>query len=177
MTDPAPARVVGLDLSLRSTGIADADGKAFTVKAEGNDYERMALVRAAVLAIIPWDIEVVMIEAPIAHLKGNSILKLAGLGAVVRQALYDEGIAFLDVQPATVKIYATGSGKGNKYGVIQAAEKRLGYEGLSDDEADALWLRAIGADLLGVPVTYVPDHHTRALNALRETAPIKRRTP
>lgn len=174
MPEPVPASVVGLDLSLRSAGFADAEGKTFTVKAEGNDYECMGIIRSTVMEILPYRVELVMIEAPIAYLKGESMLRLAGLAAVVRQALYDDGVPFLDVQPATLKIYATGKGSAGKYEVIRAAEKRLGYEGLSDDEADALWLRAMGADLLGVPVTYLPDHHRRALNTLKDIAPTRR---
>lgn len=176
MPDPAVPQVVGLDLSLKATGIADAEGKSYTIKPTGNDYEHMGEIRAAVLDTIPYRVELVMIEAPIAHIKGPSMLRLAGLAAVVRQALWDDGIPFLDVQPGTLKIYACGKGDAGKYEVLRAAEKRLGYDGLSDDEADALWLRAIGTDLLGVPVAHVPDHHRRALNALRHTAPIRRTT-
>jgi hypothetical protein len=70
------------------------------------------------------------------------------------------------VPPATLKTYALGVGRGDKTAMVVAARERLGFTGLSHDQADAYWLRAMGLDLLGSPLVVLPKTHRRALDTL-----------
>jgi Holliday junction resolvasome RuvABC endonuclease subunit len=173
VTDPAAPVVVGLDLSLTSTGIAFPDGTVATIKTRGlSGPARISQVRREILVDIPDDIELVVIEGYAYNSHTAHAHELAELGGVVRHTLWAEGVPYLDVSPNSVKKYATGNGHANKIAVYGAAQKRLGYEGDSHDEADALWLRAVGCALLGVPVVDVPVTHQVALKALRKVAPV-----
>lgn len=170
--------VVGLDLSLTKTGVAHASGDVGIFKPHESDrgVRRLALIRDAVLEVMPLHVELVVIEdyASGAHHRG---LDIGELGGVIRLALWDAGIPYLLVNPMQLKKYACGTSKVDKYQVMQAAERRLGYKGHSDDESDALWLRAIGWALLGQPLATLPLHHTEVIDTLAKVMPESRHAP
>lgn len=175
MTDPS---VVGLDLAIRSSGIALADGTPTkfcpTISTKINvGLETIDEICAHVFGAIPDDVELVMIEA-IAYDGHDTSRMLAQLQGIVRLALLHAQIPFYLIAPNTLKVYATGNGKAEKGEVTKAAETRLGYQGWSHDEADALWLRAMGTDLLHVPVVQLPQTHRRAIEKLMHTKPVLR---
>lgn len=175
--DAMPAVVVGLDLSVRCSGIAHADGYVDTYKPEADAATNMGLdrlceVRDHILDILPGDIELVMMEG-LAFDAHDTSRQLAQLTGIVRAALFDRRVQFLVVTPSTLKKYATGSGRSTKAQVLQQAQRRLGYEGTLHDEADALWLRAIGCDLLDVPIAELPAVNREALGVLARRAPVK----
>lgn len=179
MTDPSPALVVGLDLSLRGTGIAHVDGRTETFAPACDDdrnygLDRMIEIRDHVIDAVPADTELVVIEA-LAFAAHDTNRQLAKLAGIVTCALYERGDALLLVPPATVKKYATGKGTIKKEEVLAAAIRRLDYQGASLDEADALWLRAIGAALVGVPVAQVPLLNQEALLPWLKVSPVRHR--
>lgn len=165
ITDSAPApRVMGLDLSLRHTGIADCDGFVGTVTT-GN-------LRGAPRIAVIWDhiemglwapCDLAVIEGYANAAQGSSLLDLAELGGIIKWQLYHADVTFVVIPPAQLKIYATGTGQANKAMMVSSARERLGYERHDDNEADALWLRALGLDLLGAPVVKLPQTHRRVL--------------
>jgi Holliday junction resolvasome RuvABC endonuclease subunit len=181
--DPVPPVVMGLDLSLTATGIAHVDGsvETFKPKADPNancGMDRMCEIRDYLLHVVGdvRDHELVMVEglAFDAHDTSRWQAQLAGL---IRATLFDYHVPFLLAPPSTVKKYATGNGKAKKEQVVNAAQKRLGYDGYDHNEADALWLHAIAHDLvMGEPVAYLPDAQRDALKHLRRQPPILRRT-
>lgn len=173
-TDP---RVVGLDLSLSSTGVAHADGTSRLLKPDDLEgMDRIGWITEQIgvgIEPVSSGLELVMIEAPVivaAHI--SKALETVYLNGVVRWHLWDVEVPYLDVPPGTLKVYATGNGKATKTEMVVAARDRLGYEGKSDDESDALWLRALGWALLGVPLVELPKTHTRALDTLRKARPV-----
>jgi Holliday junction resolvasome RuvABC endonuclease subunit len=170
-TDP---RVVGLDLSLTSTGVAHIDGTPACISVDDLEgMDRIGFITERLGPAVKADTELVMIEAPVfvpAHI--SSARETMYLNGIVREHLWRAGVAYLDVAPGTLKVYATGDGKANKTAMVVAARDRLGYEGKNDDEADALWLRALGWGLLGVPLVELPKTHTRALDKLRKARPV-----
>jgi crossover junction endodeoxyribonuclease RuvC len=161
-------RVLALDLSLTSTGYATPDGEVGTLKpGERRGPERLSWVRDEILALEHHqEAELVAIEGYSYGSKGRATFSIAELGGVVRCALYNAGIAYLEVSPAVVKKYATGKGNAPKDLVLVEAVRRLGYAGSSTDEADALWIRALTLDLAGAPVVEVPKTHRAALDKL-----------
>jgi Holliday junction resolvasome RuvABC endonuclease subunit len=173
MSDPM---VLGVDLSLTATGLAHPDGsvEVFKPRAEGATnlgLDRMVEIRDHVIACVPPDVELVVIEALAfdGHDRNRQQAQLTGM---IRAALFDRGWGFYAIPPNTLKKYATGNGHADKHEVIKAADKRLGYDGHSPDEADALWLRAIGWALLETPVVELPLAHQNALLPWRKAPPV-----
>ena len=141
-------RIIGLDLSLTATGIATPD-LVGTIKSKFRGPRRLVEIRADILEHCTRD-DIAVIEG-YAFGRHNQAAHLGELGGVVRVALYEAGVRILTVPPASLKRYATGKGNASKEDVLAAAIRRLGYQGSSTDEADALWLRQIGL------AKYAPD--------------------
>jgi len=183
MSDPI---VVAFDLSLTSTGVADSNGtRRITPKTKGP--ERLAEIRDEVLEATHPDRpgeavcstcwqrrslvhlgdhpDLVVIEG-YSYGSPNQAHPVGEMGGVVRLALWEAGLPFEVVTPSTIKQYATGKGNASKDDVLLAAVRRLGYEGKSKDEADALWLYALTMHALGAPIATVPAAHLKALKAL-----------
>lgn len=157
--------VVGVDLSLTRTGLADDQGvRILTSKQTG--AQRLIELRDAVN---DWTIgaHLVVIEGFSFGSNNRSAREIGGLGWVVRVALTEAGIPWCEVPPSTLKKYATGKGNAGKVEMVVAARERLGYGGHDDNEADALWLRAFGLDLLGAPLVALPKAHRDALAAVQ----------
>jgi crossover junction endodeoxyribonuclease RuvC len=90
--------------------------------------------------------------------------QLAGLSWLVRYRLWKASAPVALVPPSKVKLYATGKGQGaDKLAMVRAAERFPGVEIEDDNAADALWLAAMGARHLGMPVDDVPQAHAAAL--------------
>lgn len=146
-------RVIGLDLSLTSTGVALPDGsvRRITVKAVG--VERLVRIADAVRRLAVADLAVI---EGYAFGRQNQAAHLGELGGVIRVSLFGLGVPYVEVPPALLKKFATGKGNASKEDMLVAAVKRLGYDGASNDEADALWLRAAALDAYGLPVAEMP---------------------
>jgi Holliday junction resolvasome RuvABC endonuclease subunit len=84
--------------------------------------------------------------------------------------LWRDQVPHTYVTPGSLKTFALGKGTGSKTEMTLAASRRLGYEGCSDDEADALWLAHLGAHLLGRPAVDLPQTHLRALAKIKVAA-------
>ena len=162
MTSPERA-VIGLDLSLTATGVAcDHNCSKATTNLRG--CERLIFVRDYVADLthkhlLPF----VVIEGFSFGSNNRSAREIGGLGWVVRVMLHETQVPWIEVPPATLKKYATGKGNVGKVEMVVSARERLGYEGHDDNEADALWLRAIGLELLGRPLVELPKTHRDAL--------------
>jgi hypothetical protein len=161
-------RVVGLDLSLRRTGVVTPDG-AFSLipPAQLKGYPRMRWIRASVLGHTVGA-DLVVVEAPAFSSNQARAKEIAGLWHVVMIAVDIRGARWIDVMSNTLKVYATGKGSGvEKDAMVIAAVKRLPIDVANNDEADAAWLYALGLDLLDQPLIALPATHRRALNAIR----------
>lgn len=170
-------RIVGLDLSLTATGVAPSRFPqlriAYTITTKLRGCERLAYIRDEVMRpcspVEVWDPDWRMV-APLVVIEDYAFSRAAAhshqlgeLGGVVRLALHEAGVPFVCVVPSSLKKYATGKGNANKGEMLAAAIRRLGYEGASDNEADALWLQAMGMDALGCPVVEMPAVNRAAL--------------
>ena len=157
--------VVGLDLSLTATGIARTDGTTTTIRSKARGMERLDVITDVALCAVNL-CDLVCIEGYSYGSRSSQAHALGELGGVVRHELWKNGHVYRDVPPSTLKTYATGKGNASKVDVIVAARDRLGYSGTDDNEADALWLRALGLDLLGEPLVSLPQTHRRALDKM-----------
>lgn len=157
---------LGLDLSLTSTGwaVVDDDSRDYGRIATGHrGMRRLALLRDEVLTLAGRGPDLIAVEGYSMGSRSSAVTGLAELGGVVRLALTEAGHRWVDVSPSTLKTYATGKGNASKNDVLAAAIRRLGYDGSSSDEADALWLACLARACLGAPVVDLPLTHTRAL--------------
>jgi len=161
--------VVGLDLSLTATGIADGSGVR-TIKTNLRGCERLIFVRDHIAHVVrdSWHYvpgpPLVVIEDYAYHGRHAHSHQLGELGGVVRVALHEAAVPWVAVVPSTLKRYATGKGNAPKVQMVTSARERLAYAGHDDNEADALWLRALGMDLLGAPLVDLPKTHRAALD-------------
>lgn len=165
-------RVLALDLSLSSTGVANVDGSTtrwVPPKSVGGMDRLHWFTQQLGHAWVVQRHDVVVIEgysfgtarqASHAHALGE-------LGGVIRLTLWRNQVPYVDVPPASLKKYATGKGRAKKELVLVEAVKRLGYEGSSNDEADALWLRAMALDAYGEPVVAMPAVNRSAIDAVQ----------
>ncbi|NUP52303.1 MAG: hypothetical protein HOW97_34020 [Catenulispora sp.] len=172
---PAPAgapprtpRVAGIDVSLTSTGIATLGGTT-TIPTKGKRADSIAQRRARLRHITDTvltevgHVDLAVIEGPSHHSVGGSVWDRGGLWWLIVDGLTARDIAVAVMPPQCRAKYATGSGAARKEAVMEAAQRRYGALCETDDEADALILRAAGLDWLGVPLTEVPPGHRVAL--------------
>jgi Holliday junction resolvasome RuvABC endonuclease subunit len=161
-------RVVGLDLSLSATGVADEDGTR-VIKVRSTGMIRLAELRDRVCSAAYGRADLVVIEGySMGTVRQNSHAHALGeLGGVIRLALWEAGMALVDVAPASLKRYACGKGNANKGQVLEAASKRSGLDfGGDDNRADAWWLRAMALDHYGQAPVAMPAAHRVALLAI-----------
>ena len=75
------------------------------------------------------------------HHRGGAATEVAaGFATRVQEFCARYKIEHAAVHSKTLKKFATGKGNADKSAMIEAARQKLGYQGNSDDEADALWL-------------------------------------
>jgi Holliday junction resolvasome RuvABC endonuclease subunit len=135
-------RVLGLDLSLTATGYAYGDEVVGVFKPKARSMQRLADIRSNVLELAHVA-DVVVLEG-YAFARPNQAHQLGELGGVIRLELFERGIPFVEIAPATLKLFATGRGNADKGAMIAAAIRRFGFEGDNDNAADAWILRAMG---------------------------------
>ncbi len=140
--------IIGLDLSLTATGVALAHDETLTVTSKQRGVARLIELRDRIVRLCdagPFGhVDLVMIEGYSYGSKNSHAHALGELGGIIRVALTEAGIRYVDVPPSNLKKYATGKGNASKGLVLVEAVKRLGYVGSSDNESDALWLREVG---------------------------------
>lgn len=158
--------VVGVDLSVTSTGIALTDGTTLTVTPSTRGDHRFPEIAAAV-AVHSADADLVVIEAPV--LRSAAALTLGMLHGAVRCRLIHDAVPYMLVAPATLKKFATGKGNADKTAMALALFRRTGLELANSDETDAWWLRAAGLHLLGSPIVDLPAVNVSALDNVELT--------
>lgn len=176
-------RILALDPSLTATGYAvgtagghgaapDGDraagvnlGTLIPGAAQGKGLDRLVWLRDRVLSLAAGA-DLVVVEGYSYASKGRAIISLGEFGGVLRVALMEAGVPFVEVSPNGRAKYATGKGNAKKEAVLTEAVRRLGYAGHDNNEADALWLYAMAADAYGAPLDAMPQTHRAALEAV-----------
>jgi crossover junction endodeoxyribonuclease RuvC len=146
--------VVGLDLSLTSTGLATLPDHAIRIQTTAKDWPDEVRRIGHI-----WD-EVWLqmfghaTPRPLVVIEGLSYGKVlgsaftrAGLHYVVRLELDRLGCPVVVVPPTTLKKFVTGKGNASKELMVSTVAKRTGRLISSDDVADALGLLAFGCEL------------------------------
>jgi crossover junction endodeoxyribonuclease RuvC len=180
---PAPAtsapRVIGLDLSLTSTGLACTCG-IHRIKShpsfEITQFSRLRMIRLGVMHHIYGTPEIcgrgkradlVVVEDLALTRSTGQHLTRAGLWHLVMEGIDNEFIPYAVVSPTSLKKYVTGKGNASKDEVLAAAIRRYPTAPISgNDEADAYALRAMGLDHLGHPAVEMPKAQRAALDKI-----------
>lgn len=169
------SNVIGLDLSLSATGVcapfAGCDPEPTTIRTSAKDSlgRRMACIASAlelnfVHLIGDGAVELAVVEDLPTHAYGAG--KTGTVHGVVHLLLFQHAIPVLTVPPATLKKFAVDRGNASKAEMLIAAVKHLGYDGHDDNEADAMWLWALGCQVVGDPVVDVTKYRTTTLGKL-----------
>jgi Holliday junction resolvasome RuvABC endonuclease subunit len=162
-------RVLGLDPSLTGTGIAYPDGSTavVTTKPCGDTlaarHQRLDYIVSAALSAA-HHVDVAVIESPsLGQARQGGTLDRNGLWWLIVHYLTGNEVQVVDVAPATLKKYATGKGNATKPDMRMALFQRFARDVRDDNEADALWLRALGMHLAGQPLVDLPQVNLSAL--------------
>lgn len=176
--------VVGLDLSLTSTGVATivtddlrrpeyrgveritSKGSKTATLIERSDRLNTIVGQVCVLAA---GADLVVVEGPsFGQARQGGQHDRAGLWWLVVNALHANNLCVAEVPPATRARYATGKGNAPKDGVLAAVIRRYpDIDVTGNDEADALILAAMGARSQGCPIDDLPKAHVAAMDAVR----------
>jgi Holliday junction resolvasome RuvABC endonuclease subunit len=165
--------VVGLDLSLTSTGIALTDGS--TRKVTTNAADRLEVRLAAIVKGIGEALDACEADGAAANVVAVEDFVTASRfsGAVapvhgaVRLWLWNMPMMLAIIPAKSVKLYASGKGNCDKDAMGIAAMKRAGLDfSGKPDECDAWWLRAMTLDAYGAPVVDMPAAHRAALEKI-----------
>jgi crossover junction endodeoxyribonuclease RuvC len=171
-------RVVGLDLSLTATGWAVADGRHVEVgritskPAGGHVAARSVRLRriAGQVHELAAGADLVLVEAPAFAATTGHAHDRSGLWWLVVARLTGAGVPLVEVPPSTLKTFATGKGNADKDAVLVAAVRTFPAVPVRDNnDADALWLAALGARAAGAPIDpwpVLPKDRARALAKL-----------
>lgn len=160
-------RVIGLDLSLTSTGMSDGVQHRAVQTGPDEDMEpRLHRLVSSVCSFargnetFPQQADLAVIEASAFSRnmqKGHE--ELAALRYMVRHGLWQLGIPFALVPPSTLKLYTAGHGKATKAEMVSALAARHGLDlsavKVKDgryDQADAFALAAMGYAWIGSPL-------------------------
>ena len=164
-----PPRVLGLDLSLTSTGIASCTGWADTLKPpaklRGHDRLRWLLTAVADHTRLA---DLVVVEGPSYGSQAGQAghHERAGLWWLTTHQLWTREVPVAVAPPSCVKRYATGKGNASKDAVLSAVVRRFAWFGEGNDAADAVILAALGADQVGAPMVAMPKEHRAALGGV-----------
>jgi len=140
-------KVIGIDPSLSSTGLCWAIGESETIKLKADDPRRLVRLHDIVYSRAIAQRLAVIEDLPTHAMSAGLTGQAQGL---VRKVLQEQEIPYLTVPPATLKKFATGSGKATKGEMLKAYEARMGTApgGMDDNQIDAWWLREMGVHYL-----------------------------
>lgn len=161
------AIVVGLDLSLTSTGVS-IDDETFVIASTNKGMQRLADIRSQLMDLISTDC-LVCVEG-YSFASRNSQSHAAGeLGGVIRLELWERQIPYVDIPPTTRAKFATGRGNAGKDEVVSSISAKTGIvwggKG-ANDRCDAWILQEMGLAHLGQPRYAWPAVNLSALDKI-----------
>lgn len=147
-------KVMGLDLSLTSTGVSVGGGTS-TISVKATGPERLFLISEQVLALCHQHlVDVVCVEGYSFASRNSQAHSIGELGGCVRMRLWEAGIPYVVIPPTSRAKFATGRGNASKGEVISAISAKTGLVfvgGGGNDECDAWVLEEMVLARLGIP--------------------------
>ena len=144
--------IMGLDLSLTSTGIS-INEKTFIITSKLKGAARLSEISTIILnSCLEHQVRCVAIEGYSFASRNSQAHSIGELGGAVRMRLYENGIDYVEIPPTCRAKFATGKGNASKGEVISAvsAKTRLVFSGAGgNDECDAWVLEQMALTKLG----------------------------
>ncbi len=171
---------IGIDLSLRSTGLArfeDGAWECATVKSVGSVSDSPGMfvdrIDGVITRILEWvdlrDGDVVTIESPALHGKSSSLDRMFGAWWLVVSAITRAHGEPFTLTPSQVKKVATGNGNADKDAVLIHMVREFPDAPISgNDTADACALALASAFFDGHPIVDLSEKRAAPLRAVLE---------
>ncbi|NGO68015.1 crossover junction endodeoxyribonuclease RuvC [Streptomyces boncukensis] len=177
---PAGLRVIGLDLSITSTGVCLPDGTTYRIKTRAADADRRLLhIRDPVADdLAEHRPHLVVVEDLPTKMHATALKIIGKLHGVVVGALLDADVPYAYISPATLKQFAADHGSADKARMAAAAYLAVGAEFADDkggDQCDAWWLRAAGHDACGAPLFDMPTAQRDRLSVVEWPVELRQR--
>jgi Holliday junction resolvasome RuvABC endonuclease subunit len=167
---------MGLDLSLTSTGYS-INGETGAIAVKTKEAERLYEIREDVVNLVKsHDVDAVVIEGYAFSARNSQSHKIGELGGVIRLALHEMDIPYIEVPPTCRAKFATGKGNSAKTEVVSAVSARTGIIWIgkgADDMCDAWLLEQMGLTALGKTEYDWPKSSTDALKTV-DWSPLNR---
>lgn len=169
-------------MSLTSTGVSIL-GQTQTIAVKTIEERRLQQIRDAVISLVrDHSIRVCILEDYAFSARHSQAHKIGELGGVIRLALFEANIPFIEVSPTARAKFATGRGNAAKTEVVSSISARTGivWSGKgADDMADAWVLEEMAWTRIGRSHYEWPKASTDALtsvnweelDAIKETIP------
>lgn len=170
-----PHDLVGLDLSLTSTGLAIGDATHVIRTDKLRGPARLAHIRDRIHEHLANHLHayggtpLILLEGYSFASKNSHAHALGELGGVMRLWFHDHGFPVVEVPPTCRAKFATGKGNASKSEVVSAVSARTGriWEGAgAEDECDAWILQEMGRTWCGAARYDWPASHRNALSKI-----------
>jgi len=172
--------VIGIDLSLRATGVAiwtppiELDHKEvlpsaielFLLEAKSTDMERLDGIFRQIKELVKDDTALVLIEGLAFMSTSGKASERAGLWWMVAYWLWKRKQPYVAVAPSRAKKYLTGKGNAKKDEILKEVYRRYRADLTDDNLADALNLCHIGLAVEGHERT-TTQHQAEVVGILR----------
>jgi crossover junction endodeoxyribonuclease RuvC len=183
LIEPSPVttgspHVIGLDTSLKATGIASSRGwcelvgykprnkdDALTKQPHPERLQSILGVLSGILLAV-GEPDLVVLESPSLASMGGGSHERGWLWWEVYRSLTSRSVPVALLAPSQRMQYATGKGMASKSAVVDAVARRWPEWATSgnDNLADAVVLMAAGLDWLGKPLAVMPKAHRAAFD-------------
>jgi crossover junction endodeoxyribonuclease RuvC len=171
--------IVGLDISLTSTGIATWNGQhnVFSKPADfDHPMKRYEHIWDGILEVLIDDLYHEDSFTPLIVIEGYAFAKRSShahaqgeLGGIVRLELFKRGMPYIEIPPTSLKKFTTGKGNANKSDMVSSITLRTGREWNgkgADDRADAWALRHMALAATDNPAYDWPKVNLEALEKI-----------
>lgn len=151
-------RIIGIDPSISSTGVAWQDGGLDTIKTtlkQGDGERLLILYRTLANCLKAFPADFAVIEDLPTHAMSAGLTGRAQ--GIVRMTLAQYKVPYVAIPPATLKKFACGKGNAKKDAMREAWLSYSGEDNADDNQVDAAFLRLIGLHLKGEPVNLPPE--------------------
>lgn len=158
--------IVGLDLSLTSTGYSCGDDQRNIVSSFKGPRRLSEISLKLCELLLELDDPVVIVEGYSFGSRNSQAHAIGELGGVVRLSLFNLDIPYVEVPPTCRAKFATGKGNAGKTEVMSAVSARTGivWSGKgADDRCDAWLLEECGRFMLGSNRFEWPKENIKAL--------------
>jgi crossover junction endodeoxyribonuclease RuvC len=167
-------KVLGLDLKPAGSGIArthDSDGElrrsvARIGRSLPSVYDQIDIVEYAVRKACDAEPDIAAIEGTFSR-PGASDYGQHAIHFAITRALRKRKVPWVDIAPATLKVWATGKGDATKRDMCAAVVATYGrflhINPNDDDSCDAVALLSMALAAYGQPLAEVPESQRRAL--------------